>query len=193
MARRKNRLELRTAVRTNLDEAVASFWSDANVNQFLNTAKDRVWMEVRKADLDYFTASRTSRDGAQTIVGEAYDCANFRLVPTVRDYVLPPDFAEMTEIRSIATTYEWLRLMYRRHDSYDFRAALEGTDAATPRYYTVIGERTLRIAPLSDVTLDLLLTYVYLVPDLDADPVTLDMPHPLYKAVQEYATAEASR
>ena len=65
------------------------------------------------------------------------------------------------------------------------------TAAQTPRYYTLLGERTWRIAPLSDATLEWAITYVALVPDLTSNPSTLEMPHPLYMAVEQYATAEA--
>lgn len=191
MELRKSRLEMVTAIRTNLDEVSPSFWASADVPQFLNRAKDRVWMEVRKANQDYFETTRDSADGVQSILGENYDCASFRLEPATRDYTLPPDFSTLVSNRCLTAGFEWLRLTYKRHTDYTFRRALEETSAQTPRYYTILGERTWRIAPLSDMTLEWAITYVHLVPDLTSDTSTLEMPHPLYMAVEQYATAEA--
>jgi hypothetical protein len=191
MALRRTLLEMVTAIRTNLDEVSPSFWAAADIPQFVNRAKDRVWMEVRKAQQDYFVVTRSSLDGVTSVLGESYDAAAFRLVPGTRDYLLPPDFALLLSNRVITSGYEWLRLSNRRHTDPDFRRALEETAAQTPRYYTLLGERTARVAPLPDVTLEWALTYVALVPDLTSNPSTLEMPHPLYMAVEQYATAEA--
>ncbi|HJQ65351.1 MAG TPA: hypothetical protein VJ816_03185 [Gemmatimonadales bacterium] len=191
MALRKTLLEMTTAVRIALDEVSPSFWGPNDIQQFLNRAKDRVHLEVRRANQGYFEMSRSSLDGSVSILGESYDCANFRIVPGTRDFTLPPDFATLVSNRSLTSSYEWLRLSYRRHSDPDFRDALEETTAQTPRFYTLMGERTLRIAPLSDMTLEWALTYVYIVPDLTSTTSTLEMPHPLYMAVEQYATAEA--
>ena len=191
MALRRTLLEMVTAVRSNLDEISPSFWTTADIPQYLNRAKDKCWLEVRKADLGYFEQTRDSLDGVVSILGESYDCTSFRIVPGVRDFTLPPDFATLVSNRCVTSGFEWLRLSYRRHSDPDFRAALEETQARTPIYYTLLGERTWRIAPLSDATYDFGLTYVYVVPDLTSNPSTLEMPHPLYMAVEQYATAEA--
>ncbi|HZH39650.1 MAG TPA: hypothetical protein VFD85_01495 [Gemmatimonadales bacterium] len=190
-APRKTRAQLETAIRTNLDEISPSFWATQDIPQYINRAKDRVAMEVRKVKGDYLEVTRTSLDGAVTILGEAYDTANFRTVPGTTDYTLPPDFQEMVSIRCRTAGYEWLRLASRRQAQPDFQAAQETTAPQTPRYYTLLGERTLRVEPLSDVTLDWELTYVAVVPDLTAPDSTLDLPHPLYMAVESYATGLA--
>ena len=69
----------------------------------------------------------------------------------------------------------------------------EVTDQQTPDlfYFDIIGERTFTIAPLSNTALDLRLTYVPVLPDLSADTDELEMPHPLYMAVEAFATASA--
>jgi len=112
-------------------------------------------------------------------------------VPGATDYTLPADFQEMVANRCLTPGYEWLRLAYRRQGQPDFRAAQESPSPQTPRYYTVLGERTWRVGPASDVTLDWEITYVAVVPDLTAADSTLELPHPLYMAVEQYATADA--
>src|SRR5690349_9024072 len=190
-APRKTRAQLETAIRTNLDEISPSFWSAQDVPQYINRAKDRVAMEVRKVKGDYLEVTRTSLDGAVTILGEAYDTANFRTVPGITDYTLPPDFEEMAAMRCLTAGYEWLRFSFRRQTQGDFQAAQENISAQTPRYYTLLAERTWRIAAKPDATLDWELTYVAIVPDLTAPDSTLDLPHPLYMAVESYATGLA--
>ena len=190
MPLRKTLLEMTIAIRTNWDEISPSFWPPGDPPQYINRAKDRVWMQVRQANQGYFEDTRDSLDGVVSILGENYDCSSFRIVPGVRDFTLPPDFATLVSNRCVTSSYEWLRLSYRRHQAEDFRRALEDTAAQTPRYYTLLGERTWRVAPLADGTYDFGLTYAYIVPDLTSNTSTLEMPHPLYMAVEQYATAE---
>ena len=179
-----------TAIRTNWDEISPSFWPTGDPIQFVNRAKDRVTLEVRKADQGYFEVTRTSLDGVSSILGASYDCASFRLVSGTRDYTLPPDFQALLANQCVTSSYEGLRLAFRRHTSPDFRRALDETSVQTPCYYTLTGERTWRVAPRPDAALDFELTYVHIVPDLVENADALEMPHPLYMAVEQYATAE---
>lgn len=193
MALRKTRAELRTAVRDNLDETSSGFWTDDQLNRMLNRAKDRVWMEVRKVKDDFFDITRSSTDGALTILGEAYNASSFALAVGTRDYTLPPDVAEVALIEVITTSYEDVRFIKRALSHPDMRSALALREPTSPGliYFALLGERTLRIAPMVDVALDIRLTYTAVVPDLASEGDTLEMPHPLYKAVEEYATASA--
>ena len=193
MAHRKTLAELRTAVRDNLDESATGFWTDATLNRMVNRSKDRVWLEVRKLKDDFFAVTRTSLDGVLTIVGDSYDTASFRLVAGTRDYTLPPDLAELKTIEAVTSTYEWVRFTASDTARAAMRAAMEVTEQVDPHgfLFDIIGERTLRLAPKSNRSLDLRLTYIAVVPDLTAETDTLEMPHPLYKAVEEYATASA--
>ena len=73
------------------------------------------------------------------------------------------------------------------------KAARSITTQVTPEQFLwdLVGERTLILGQNPERTLDLRLHYVQAIPDLSADADTLEMPHPLYKAVEEYATAAA--
>lgn len=193
MAHRKTLLDLRTAVRDNLDEATASFWSNAQLNRYINRAKDRVWNRVKALNEDYFTITRASTDGSLTILGETYAASSFQIVSGTRDYTLPPDFSEMKLIEVTTDNYEDVRFVHRDMAHPEMRALLEITDDQTPSYFVfdIIGERTLRIAPTSNTTLDLNITYVQILPELTTDTQEMPMPHPLYFAVEAYATASA--
>jgi hypothetical protein len=193
MALRKTLSALRTAVRDNLDEASPGFYTNAALNSWINRAKDRCFSEVRKAAQDFFVTTRSSTDGSLTILGESYSASSFAIAASTRDYTLPPDFIEMVAIEVITTGQEHLRFTFRPTTDPQFRALLAQTTAEQPNgfLYTIFGERTMRIAPMTDTALDLRLSYVYVVPDLSSDSDTLDMPYPLYQAVEEYATAYA--
>lgn len=193
MAHRKSLSDMRTAVRDRLDESTAAFWTNAQLTRYINRAKDRVWNRVKALNDDYFTVTRVSTDGSLTILGETYAATSFQIVAGTRDYTLPPDFSEMKLINVTTSGYEDVRFVYRDLTHPDMRGALEITDNQVPNifYFDIIAERTMRIAPLSDTTLDLRMTYVQYFADLSADTDQLTMPHPLYLAVEAYSVAQA--
>jgi hypothetical protein len=136
--------------------------------------------------------SRASTDGSLTILGEVYPAANFALAASTRDYTLPPDFVEMQAIEVITAGQEHVRFQYRPLTDPQFRASLAQTTAQAPAgfLYSLLGERTLRVTPLSDTALDLRITYVAIVADLVDGTDVLGLPYPMYRAVEEYATAD---
>jgi hypothetical protein len=191
---RRTLADLRTAVRDNVDELVASFWSDAQLNRFINRAKDRVWTEVRKLKEDYFLVTRSSTDGSIVIFGSTYACANFQISSAgTLSYQLPPDMASIKLIECITSNYEYVGFEYRDMAHPDFRSARMVTNQYTPEtfIFDVVGERTLMLAQKSDTTLDLRISYIPIVPDMASDTDLLEMPHALYMAVEEFATAAA--
>jgi hypothetical protein len=191
---RRTLSDLRTAVRDNLDEAVASFWSDAQLNRFINRAKDRVWTEVRKLKEDYFLLTRSSTDGTVVIFSDVYDTASFQISNAgTLTYTLPPDHAEMKLIEVITPNYEYVTFEYRDMAHPDFKSARKMTSQFTPEIFLfdITGERTLQLAQKSDTALDLRISYIPIVPDMSADTDLLEMPHALYMAVEEFATASA--
>lgn len=193
MASDKTLTDLVTMVRDNIDETTPSFWTAAEVIRFLNKAKDRVAAEVRKLKDDAFSVTRLSTDGALTILGESYAASGFAVAVGTRDYTLPPDLLEVSLIEVVTSGYEGIRFVHRKLSHPDMRAAMEtpGNVGPSAFWFSIIGERTMRIAPKSDTALDLSLTYIQFFPDLSDGGDLLTMPHPLYLAVVEYATAAA--
>lgn len=193
MALRKTLLNLRTAVRDNLDEVSPSFWSDAQLLRSINRARDRVWTEVKRLKDDYFLVSRTSLDGTLTILAESYAATSFQIVAGTKEYALPFDVSELKLIECLTSGYEHVRFVHHDLASPEVRALRELTTSQSPSLFAfdLIGERTLTIAPASDTTLNLRLWYVPILDDLVADTDTLQMPHALYTAVEEFATARS--
>lgn len=177
-----------------LDESSASFWTDAQLLRYLNRAKDRVWSRIRELKDDYFDVVRSSTDGALTILGESYAASSFKIVAGTTDYVLPPDFVEMRLIEVITSGYEWVPFTFKRLNDPAFRSYRTLTDNLGPSefLFTLFKEPpAMSVVPKSDTALDLRLTYVQMIPDLASDTDRLALPHPLYLAVVDYATALA--
>ena len=193
MAYRKTLSDLRSAVRLNLDEPSPSFWSNANLTTFINRAKDRVWTDVRKVKDDYFIIRRTSLDGSLTILGESYSASGFAIAAGTTDYTMPHDLVELKLIQVITSGYEHVRFQMADLTDPGFRRAMEVTENTAPNvfYADLVGERTMVIAPKSDTALDLRITYVRKLADLSDDSDELEMPDPLYLAVEAYATSHA--
>ena len=188
---------LRLLVRDQLDELSASFWSDAQILRYINRGKDRVWNRLKAVNEYYCTVTRTSNDGVLTIQGESYTANAFRLLAGTSDYVLPPDFDQMSAIECITSGYTDLSITRMDINNPEFRALRSLTDDQQPMdeiFYDIIGEpATIRIAPKVNVTLNLQITYVQTLADLSAETDRLALPNPLYQAVVDYAVSFALR
>lgn len=194
MALRKTLSFLRTNVRSYLDESTPGYWTNAQLNQYINEAKDRVQTEVQKEQEDFWDIIRTSLDGTVTLAsGDSFDCSLFRLIASDITYSVPKDVREIRTIRCVTSGYEWVSFFHRKQNDPDFRGARAMVDPVSPAtlFWDLYGESGLLVVPKIDTTLDLELTYTPVIPDLVNDSDTLEMPHPLYIAVQEYATASA--
>jgi hypothetical protein len=188
---RKTLASLKTAVRNSLDEPIAAFWSDSQMIEAINRAKDRVWMDVKRLKDDYLLSSPRSTDGTLSILGVAYAATNFRLVAGTTEYELPFDVTEVKLIEVVTSGYEWVRFVHRDLNSDAMRGLRSSTEHQAPNTiaFDLVAERTLLISPPLDMTLDLRLWYVPILADLSADEDQLEMPHPLYMAVEHYAVA----
>lgn len=197
MAVYRTLLELRTAVRDRVDEATASFWSDAQLNRYINRSKDRVLNRLRGLKDDaYLTIAMASTEGTLNFEGELYSpSVQLRLAVGTTDYLLPPDFLELVSLAAITSGYEFTRFEYRHLNDPLFRDAWALLENQTPSglfYITVTGSRTLRIVPKSDTGMDLRIVYIQRSADLASDGTEMtSIPYPLYLAVEEYATALA--
>lgn len=193
MAYQKTLTELTTMVRLYLDEPTAAFYSATGLTSYINQGKDRVVTIVRRLKDDYFLRTLTSTDGSVTCHGESYATSSFAIVAGTRDYTLPHDYGSMKTIEVVTSGYETVTFVYRDLAHPDMRSAMTQTEYQSPAtfYFSILGERTMRIAPKSSAALDLRLTYEQTFADLSSGSDSLTMPHPLYLAVVHFATASA--
>jgi hypothetical protein len=202
---RRTLLELRTDVRTNLDEATAAFWTDTQLNRFLTQAADEVWAEVKKVKQDYFERGMSSTDGIVTILGEPWDSSVMQIVPGVNVLELAPDLAELKTIAVITPGYEYLAFHALDHAEPEFRylESLPENQTPTGFYFDIAFEHHLLFVPKSDTTLDVRISYIPVSCILSTgsnidtksaftvDTDELMLPHPLYLAVEAMATWRA--
>lgn len=192
--RYKQLSDVRLAVRDALDESSASFWTDAQLNRYLNRAKDRVVSRVRALEEDYFDVTRTAADGTLTLNGESYNTASLTIPVGSGDIALPPDFAEMRVVEVTQSGYEWVRVRFKDISTAEFRNARQFTNNMSPQEFLadIISEPSaMRTAPKSDTALTLSITYVRDIPDMSLDGDRLLLPKPLYMAVEQYAISMA--
>ena len=193
MAQAKTRAELLAEVRANLDEATASFWTDAELYRFLIRAKDKVWMEVCKLQKKFFVRTLSSTDSPATILGATYTpSSSLAITAGGSTLTLPGDFASLETLEVITSGYEYVQFCARDMATPEFRELRSDTTQRAPGafYFDIYGLTTLLYTPLSNVALDTRLYYVYRPADMSGS-VDLDMPDPLYMAVEEYATTRA--
>ena len=193
----KDLTTMRLLVRDQLDEMSASFWTDAQIDRYINRGKDRVWNRLKAVNEYYCTVTRTSLDGALTIQGESYTASAFQIVSGTSDYTLPPDFDQMSMIEVITSGREDITFTRMDINDPEFRALRQLTESQDPFdevFFDIIGEPAkMRIAPTVNTTLDLRITYVQSLADLSAATDRLMLPNPLYQAVTDYAVSFALR
>jgi len=196
-------LQLRNDVRINLDEASAAFWTDAQLNRFISQAADEVWAEVRKVKQDYFLIGRGSTDGTVNIFGQPWDTSTMALQRGAPGLQLPPDFAELKSIRVITPGYEHIIFTAMDQAAPEWRYLDTLTENQTPTgfFFDVGGMSTLLTVPKSDTALDIFLLYISTscmvdtfaqrIAVLTADTDQVELPVPLYLAVEAMATWRA--
>lgn len=193
MSHRISLSTLRTNVRSHLDETTAAFWTNAQLLVYINQAIDRVWNEVRKSRGDYFFKSLASTAASQTLLSETYAPSSLQIAVGAIEITLPPDFAELKLIRVTTADYEHVRFTQSELSDPTFRAVLEDPDNVGPSSfrYAIVGERTMLYGPRSDTLLNATYYYIFRPSPLSADGDTQEMPYPLDRAVEAFATSTA--
>ncbi len=163
---RKAQLEV-DAIRTgNVESAL---WSAEELVDAANTALDSALRIMRLADSDLVSKSLRSSDGDLDFVTETYDPADFQITDGLTDYVLPPDFVRVVSILPVTDGYEEVAFRPARTMQRNFmeQRVIPSSDlgpvqnAEATYLYTIVGGRTLRIAPTPRSTFDIELTYQY--------------------------------
>jgi hypothetical protein len=204
MAYLRNAGDMLLAVRDNLDERTPAFWNDDQLYRYLTRAADAVHTECRKMRADYHLHPLASTSGPITIFGESYDPAELIYQPGARGVNLPPDVLDLRTVECITAGLEWVTFDLSKDISHpDFRALRQLTERQTPTRFLgrVVGDRVLTLAPMTNTPLSLLISYVGssyifaagigIVRAFTQATDTIDMPFPLYQAIEQWATAFA--
>lgn len=136
-----------------------------------NEGKNELVKIIRQACENYF-----QEDYAATIPVAAS--------PNASEITLPTDFASLREIRITTAGYEDIEFAYLNHSDPVFRIALiDGgafANGAGTFFYDIVADRTLRLAPGSDMALAATISYMKTVPDMQLPtdyPVGIPLEH----------------
>lgn len=173
-----NRIQLKIAIRKKLGETTAVFWSEDDLEQ---------WIEDAQLDIVWEARCNRQRSLATSVAS------------TVR-YTLTALVANVLRINKVciynSTTSQWLKLIQKDQDFLDENyPGWESTDAGTPMYYvydTDVNEFIIwPKANTAHVGTNYLEIYNATRPTAIAtDADSSDLPDVLHKAVVEYVVAE---
>ena len=129
-----NRSEIRTDVRTLLNEPTEGFWTDANLNTYINKANQRVNSIIAATKEDYFTLSAT-----------------FSTVASTKSYTFPTDcrFIRRMEKYSASDASDIEKLDELKFPRTEMQGEWPFTETGIPKRYTVFGTQ-FNLEPIPD-------------------------------------------
>lgn len=129
-----NRSEIRTDVRTLLNEPTAGFWTDANLNTYINKANQRVNSIIAATKEDYFTLSAT-----------------FSTVANTKSYTFPSDcrFIRRMEHYSVSDPSYKLKVDELKFPRTEMQGDWPFLEPGMPKRYTVYGTQ-FNLEPIPD-------------------------------------------
>ena len=168
-------LQLRTAVRDNIEEASAGYWSDAELTRKINSAYERLWMKIMQLRKNFFHATdeKTFTVGTNTVtlIDNFYRAKRFRIISAGEDSIIfrykdssSPEFIELQRSDvTVALPSEFL--------------------------FDILGQNTLIVAPIPRVALTFKYDYYKIVTRLSADGDTFEIIDPFISWVEHEATS----
>jgi hypothetical protein len=138
-----NRSEIRTGIRALLNEPTAGFWSDANLNSYINLANQRVNSIIAATKEDYFTVSAT-----------------FSTIAATKSYTFPADcrFIRRMEVYSTSDTGDIEKLDEIRFPRTESGGEWPFPTSGRPKRYTVFGTQ-FNLEPIPDAVYTLRIYY----------------------------------
>lgn len=166
------RLELRTLALSLLDDDASGYFTEPQMNVFLNNAQNSVQKQLINCGQNY-----------------ALKCVTTTLVVSQRNYELPDDFKKVNRLEVITSgsvpneSYQALTPITLNQQD------LMTTGTATPCAY-YISKNSLFLVPAPDTALTLRLTYTYLLPDMTQDSDVPDVPEAYHELIALYAARD---
>jgi len=147
------RSEIRTQMRTLLNEATEGFWSDANLNSYINLSNQRVNSIISATKEDYFTKSAT-----------------FSSVAATKSYAFPTDcrFIRRMEHYSTTDASDIEKLDELKFPRTEMNGEWPFTEAGRPKRYLIFGTQ-FNLEPIPDAVYTMRIYYDSRKDDLAAD------------------------
>ena len=169
-----NLAQIRTAVRDILSAGggmntivtTDTFWSNSEIDAYINTAQEELYKAARRARSDYFTRILRSTDSPLIILGQLFDPASLRWVADQGNYTLPPDFVRMKLMTDLSA--DRVRFVASDIAKNEFKVLMnsEGGSTAREYLYDILGVRTLLFRPRPAEVRDLEFIYEKRLPRL---------------------------
>lgn len=147
------------------DETTPLILSQRELLSWANRGKDLVERAIRANQQDFNLVTRQSDDSSFRWEGYTYAPSSFSLLTTLTttDYTLPPDIIELRSIRAVTSgqeewEFEHLKITHPLFLQEQKAGATSATGGVI--YWDVVGERTLRLARVPSVALDIEISYV---------------------------------
>lgn len=129
------RAELRTRVREYLDEPTADFWTDAQINNWINQAYNYCYHIVVQADEGFFRS-----------------VVLVNIVADQADYALPTNHLKTRLLERVFDTYTIPLRVFDRIESVNFTSATGLNNLYVPSYRLVGQNITLEPTPIESIT-----------------------------------------
>ena len=144
---------------------LSPFTTTTELVGWANSGNELLERELRLVNEGWFARTITSATASTKILGIDYAGSSFAFANGSLTYTLPPDFIRVISIRFTTTGRETDRLEYRHYNDPEFQEALRTNDTyqmtrGARFFYSIIGERTLTVAPDPNVTLAVTIDYV---------------------------------
>jgi hypothetical protein len=181
-----NLAQLRTSVRDILSAGLGmntviqddTFWSNSEIDGFINKAQDEIYKAVRRAKADFFTRILRSTDSPFVVGSQLFDPSTLKWIPNQGNYQMPRDFVKMKLITDL--TSDRVRILGSDIARNEFRILMtqEGGSTAREYLYDILGVGTIVYRPLPAEARDIEFIYIKSLPklrDWDAGSISVTL------------------
>lgn len=169
------RSEIRTDVRTLLNEPTAAFWTDANLNTYINKANQRVNSIIASTREDYFTQAAT-----------------FSTIANTKSYTFPTDcrFIRRMEVYSTSDASDIEKIDEMKFPRVEMQSDWPFPEPGRPKRYTVYGTQ-FNLEPIPDGIYTMRIYYDSRKDDLALDSESPSSPSDFHDLIVYWTTVLA--
>jgi hypothetical protein len=143
-----------------------TFWSDDELNYYINKCQRDVFNYVRRARADYFTRILRTTDPALVILGQSFSPSSLAWSAGTGNYQLPPDFVRMKLITDLSEDKIHIRAGDISSNAFRLLMNQNAGNTAREYLYDILGVRTLVLRPIPQEIRNLEFVYEKLLPKL---------------------------
>lgn len=161
---RQARFEI-DALRTG--NAASGMWSDEEAISAANVAMDKCARLLRLSGSELLTKTLESTAASTDYTSQIYDPGSLTILPNTTQYTLPPDFVRILALRATTVGFEGVKFHPSTFNNKTFMSQQSINADELPSannsdqefWYTIMGSRTMVIAPTPKDTIEVELVY----------------------------------